>query len=273
MNISSYTSREGGGIRIPYHGSGRYQPVSEGNMFLLFPGEWHNYMPNRETGWDEYWIGFQGSHIDYWTANGFFSREKPIYNVGIHNEIVQLYQQAIRVAIEQKSGFQQVLSGIVNYLLGLAYSYDKNYVFETSEIIDQIGRAKILIAAQFKTIRPKQIAGQTEHELFELPENFQGVHRIRPGTVHSRDEANQSQRTAYEQFHAHQGDRLSDGIRKSRILLHGFQKEKRSDARRLPAFNPRKRHRARIIPCDRRAIHIKREVPVFGTSRFYCYCP
>ena len=159
MNISSYTSREGGGkFASRTTGSGRYQPVSEGNMFLLFPGEWHNYMPNRETGWDEYWIGFQGSHIDYWTANGFFSREKPIYNVGIHNEIVQLYQQAIRVAIEQKSGFQQVLSGIVNYLLGLAYSYDKNYVFETSEIIDQIGRAKILIAAQFKTIRPKQIA-------------------------------------------------------------------------------------------------------------------
>ena len=153
-----YITRGGGKFASRTTGSGRYQPVSEGNMFLLFPGEWHNYMPNRETGWDEYWIGFQGSHIDYWTANGFFSREKPIYNVGIHNEIVQLYQQAIRVAIEQKSGFQQVLSGIVNYLLGLACSYDKNYVFETSEIIDQIGRAKILIAAQFKTIRPKQIA-------------------------------------------------------------------------------------------------------------------
>lgn len=88
----------------------------------------------------------------------FLYARKPIYNVGIHNEIVQHYQQAIRVAIEQKSGFQQVLSGIVNYLLGLAYSYDKNYVFETSEVIDQIGRAKILIADQFKTIRPKQIA-------------------------------------------------------------------------------------------------------------------
>ena len=129
-----------------------------GKFILLFPGEWHNYMPDRETGWDEFWIGFQGRHIDYWTASSFFTREKPIYNVGIHNEIVQHYQQAIRVAIEQKSGFQQVLSGIVNYLLGLAYSYDKNYVFETSEVIDQIGRAKILIADQFKTIRPKQIA-------------------------------------------------------------------------------------------------------------------
>ena len=221
MNISSYTSREGGGkFASRTTGSGRYQPVSEGNMFLLFPGEWHNYMPNRETGWDEYWIGFQGSHIDYWTANGFFSREKPIYNVGIHNEIVQLYQQAIRVAIEQKSGFQQVLSGIVNYLLGLAYSYDKNYVFETSEIIDQIGRAKILIAAQFKTIRPKQIADKLNMSY----SNFRKIFKEYTGFAPAQ-----------------------------------YIQEKRSDAGRLPAFNPRKRHRARIIPCDRRAIHMKNE--------------
>ncbi|MDL2209119.1 AraC family ligand binding domain-containing protein, partial [Parabacteroides sp. OttesenSCG-928-O15] len=32
--------------------------VKEGNMFLLFPGEWHSYKPDKETGWDEYWIGF-----------------------------------------------------------------------------------------------------------------------------------------------------------------------------------------------------------------------
>lgn len=129
-------------------------------MFLLFPGEWHNYMPNKESGWEEFWIGFQGSHIDYWTASEFFTREKPIYNVGIDNAIIQLYQQAIQVAIEQKSGFQQILSGIVNFLLGLAYSYDKNYVFETSEILSQINRAKIIITERFKEVKPKLIADE-----------------------------------------------------------------------------------------------------------------
>ncbi|MCD8273782.1 MAG: AraC family ligand binding domain-containing protein, partial [Alistipes sp.] len=81
-----YITRGGGKFASRTTGYGRYQPVGEGNMFLLFPGEWHNYMPDRETGWDEFWIGFQGSHIDYWTASSFFTREKPIYNVGIHNE-------------------------------------------------------------------------------------------------------------------------------------------------------------------------------------------
>lgn len=139
---------------------GRFQTVGGGNMFLLFPGEWHNYMPDSDTGWEEYWIGFQGNQIEYWTANGFFTPEKPIYNVGVRNEIVSLYEQAIQIAIEQKSGFQQILSGIVHYLLGLAYSYNRNYVFEASEVLDQIGRAKIMIADRFKTIRPKELADE-----------------------------------------------------------------------------------------------------------------
>ncbi|NDW13911.1 hypothetical protein D0T50_13680, partial [Bacteroides sp. 214] len=25
--------------------------VKEGNMFLLFPGEWHSYKPDPEVGW------------------------------------------------------------------------------------------------------------------------------------------------------------------------------------------------------------------------------
>lgn len=155
-----YITRGKGRFSSRSIGADRFVPLSKGNMFLLFPGEWHNYSPDAETGWDEFWIGFQGSHIDYWLANNFFHREKPVYNVGIHSRIVELYQQAIQVAAEQKSGFQQILAGIVNYLLGLAYSYDKNYVFETSEILTQINRAKILITERFRDIHPKEIAAE-----------------------------------------------------------------------------------------------------------------
>ena len=32
--------------------------IREGDMFLLFPGEWHNYRPDPHTGWHESWVGF-----------------------------------------------------------------------------------------------------------------------------------------------------------------------------------------------------------------------
>lgn len=134
------------------------QRINEGNMFLLFPGEWHTYMPEKQTGWDEYWIGFAGVNIDSRVNHGFFSKHKPIFNVGLNNEIVELYREAIQIAIQQKSGFQQMLAGIVNHLLGLAYSLDKNYVFESSETINQINKAKVIILENFKDIKPKEIA-------------------------------------------------------------------------------------------------------------------
>ena len=168
-----YITRGQGRFTSKSIGADRFIPVSKGNMFLLFPGEWHNYRPDERTGWDEFWIGFQGRHIDYWMANRFFHREKPVYNVGIHSRIVELYQQAIQVAAEQKSGFQQILAGIVNYLLGLAYSYDKNYVFETSQVRTQINRAKILITDRFRDIRPEQVA----EELHMSYSNFRKVFR------------------------------------------------------------------------------------------------
>lgn len=138
----------------------KFQPVKEGTIFLLFPGEWHNYMPDKNSGWDEYWIGFNGINIDNRVVNGFFNQKKPIFQVGLNDEIVGLYKQAIQIATEQKSGFQQMLAGIVNHLLGLTYSLDKNYSYEGSEIINQVNKAKILILENFRDIKPKDIANE-----------------------------------------------------------------------------------------------------------------
>ncbi len=139
--------------------STKHQTVKEGNMFLLFPGEWHSYMPDKNSGWNEYWIGFKGINIDNRVENGFFNKQKPIFNVGMNDKIVELYMQAIQIAIEQKAGFQQMLAGIVNQLLGLAYSLDKNLVFDDYQITNQINKAKIIIAENlFTGIRAEEIA-------------------------------------------------------------------------------------------------------------------
>lgn len=135
------------------------QPVKEGCMFLLFPGEWHNFMPEKQTGWDEYWIGFKGQNIDNRVENGFFSKNKPLFNVGLNDKVVDLYMQAVQIAIEQKAGFQQMLAGIVTQILGLTYSLDKNLVFEDLKVTNQINKAKIIIAENLYTgINVEEIA-------------------------------------------------------------------------------------------------------------------
>jgi AraC-like DNA-binding protein len=150
------------------NGNGRFSSknckqteIQGGNFFLLFPGEWHNYEPSKETGWDEYWIGFNGINMDARVQNNFFTRNRPVFNVGLSEEIVQLYRLAITVAWEQQSGFQQMLAGIVNHLLGIAYSRNKLNTFENLQVTDQINKAKIVMLDSYtKDIKLEEIAQQ-----------------------------------------------------------------------------------------------------------------
>lgn len=133
--------------------------ISEGDMFLLFPGEWHSYKPDISTGWDEYWIGFNGNNMDKRILSNFFSKEQPILNVGIKNELVNMYMHAIAVAQQQTTGFQQLLAGIVDYLLGSAYTADKSSSFEEMRVIKQINKSKVIMLENLNTnICPEQIA-------------------------------------------------------------------------------------------------------------------
>lgn len=95
--------------------------VRKGDMILIFPGEWHTYAPDNNTGWTEYWIGFSGANVDSRVVSGFFSKESPVYNIGYNETVVELYRDAIGVAKKQEKYFQQLLAGIVNHLLGLMF--------------------------------------------------------------------------------------------------------------------------------------------------------
>lgn len=38
------------------------RPVRAGDFFCLTPGQWHRYEPRVETGWEEYWVCFNGDY-------------------------------------------------------------------------------------------------------------------------------------------------------------------------------------------------------------------
>lgn len=58
---------------------------------VLFPGQWHTYYPLRQTGWTEYYIGFEGPAIDTIVGDAFLSQERQILEVGINEELVSLF--------------------------------------------------------------------------------------------------------------------------------------------------------------------------------------
>ena len=61
--------------------------IKKGQIILLFPGQWHTYCPSIETGWNEYYIGFEGSIIDNLVENEFLTLKNQILDVGVSEEI------------------------------------------------------------------------------------------------------------------------------------------------------------------------------------------
>ncbi len=118
-----------------------------GDMFLLFPGEWHSYHPNPALGWESYWIGFKGPHIDDRVRAGFLSPTKPIYHIGFSDAIVSLYKQAYEAAVEEAAYSQQLMAGIVNHLIGMMYSLERtNELKSRSQMhVDMINKARLRI--------------------------------------------------------------------------------------------------------------------------------
>ena len=120
--------------------------IKAGDIFMLFPGEWHTYCPNTKKGWKSYWIGFKGKNIDDRVRHGFLSPEKPIYHVGFSNELIGLYEEAFRTAREEAAYSQQTLAGIVNHLIGLMYSLERNIILnKDSKHVDMINKARLRI--------------------------------------------------------------------------------------------------------------------------------
>lgn len=125
--------------------------IKPGDIFLLFPGEWHTYSPHKETGWKEYWIGFKGANMDDHVKSGFFEKEHPVYNIGYNDSIINLYNNAISIANEQKKHFQQLLAGIVNLIVGMTFSLHENRKLRNNDDQQIIDKARIFMQERIET--------------------------------------------------------------------------------------------------------------------------
>lgn len=133
--------------------------VYSGFCILLFPGEWHNYSPDSDTGWEEYWIGFNGINIENMKANNFFSLSDPIFAVGVLEGMVKGYEKAIEIALGMNIGYQQMLAGIVNMLLGSCYYYHKNNKIDNVYDTEAIQKARYYMSVHFKEeVTPESVA-------------------------------------------------------------------------------------------------------------------
>lgn len=155
-------------------------PLKAGDLFLLFPGEWHTYHPTGKNGWKSYWIGFKGKNVDDRVKVGFLSVDKPIYHVGFSADIIRLYEEAYKRAQEETPYSQQILAGIVNHLVGLMYALERSMELSKDHTrVDMINLARLRIRESLEAdLTIQQIAedlGVSYSNFRKLFKEFTGI--------------------------------------------------------------------------------------------------
>jgi len=119
--------------------------INAGDIFILFPGIWHRFKPDSDSGWDEYWVEFNGDLINHYRSKEFLNPESPVITVGIQEDIARNYLQVINLLKEEKPGFQYIASGNIVQILGQIFASKKYHPFEGKAIENQIRQAKLMI--------------------------------------------------------------------------------------------------------------------------------
>ena len=120
--------------------------IQAGTVFILFPGEWHRFKPQPSTGWDEYWVGFDGSILKKLFGKKFFPLTGAILDIGLHDNILTLFNDIIKASEAEKAGYQPYISGAVLHLLGQVYMLAKQQSIPLDDQAEAIvNKAKILL--------------------------------------------------------------------------------------------------------------------------------
>lgn len=102
-----YITRGGG--QFESHRGG-HQNVRAGTLVTLFPSEWHRYHPNPETGWDEYWIAFQGELAPRFVDECELSVERPLSEIDVDAGLIEEYLRIMEEMRAEAPGYQQIIA-------------------------------------------------------------------------------------------------------------------------------------------------------------------
>ena len=134
------------------YGSALTEPsnVSAGTCFFLYPGVWHRYKPDPKSGWEEYWVGFNGFYVKQLMENNFFDSQSPLIDVGLNKDILILFRDLIETVQASLSGYPQQIAGITLRILGLVNDIAQHHEYNNDLVGKLIAKARFMIQESFE---------------------------------------------------------------------------------------------------------------------------
>lgn len=179
FQINYITSGEG----ILETKTGKYH-VKEGSVIIVYPGMWHRYRPSK-AGWKEHYVGFNGAFANHLFENEFFSGKNSIFHIGFNERLLQSFYELFNLVDMEKTGCQQICSGLVIYILGSIISIKKNENFKGKQIEQTIQKACLIIRENIdKNINIGKLALDLNIDYSIFRKMFKEYTGISPGQYH-----------------------------------------------------------------------------------------
>jgi AraC-like DNA-binding protein len=115
--------------------------ISAGDVLLIAPGQWHRYRPDPATGWEEFWVTFEGALARSWHGEGFFDQNQPVIATNMQFDLDEPFERMIHVAKRQLQ-VPYLMAGLCHSIVGAALS------LSSRQAMDESGR-QLLTAAEY----------------------------------------------------------------------------------------------------------------------------
>jgi len=173
---------EGSGI---FETSSDQFQVGPGSILVLRPGMWHRYRPDKHTGWNEHYIGFNGSFCENLLQEGFFQAAKPVLYVGFQESLLQLFFEVVQSVKEEKSGHQQIAAANTILMLGKILWVLRNQEFAGKSIELTIRKACVFFRENLNSnVNIEQLAGDLNVGYSYFRQMFKKYTGISPTQYH-----------------------------------------------------------------------------------------
>lgn len=160
-------------------------PIKEGTCFFLYPGIWHRYKPDSNSGWEEYWVGFNGMYPDDLMHKGFFPVEKPFIRTGLNCGLLNLFHNLMETVDASAAGYPQVIAGITLQILGLVSAASRHKEQERDPVGRLIAKARFILQESLdKQVDMEVLAGDLPMGYSAFRKAFKKVTGESPNQYH-----------------------------------------------------------------------------------------
>jgi AraC-like DNA-binding protein len=156
-------------------------PVHAGQIVLIRPNQWHSYWPIKESGWDEYYIGFCSLAFKDILDDSISIIEDQIINIGLNAELVDLFRRAIEISESETTFFKEYLQGITAHIIGLILAKSQGENRTNDYSLQIVEKAKIIMSENvFASLSPVELALKLEMNYVSFRKLFKKITGFAP---------------------------------------------------------------------------------------------